>query len=84
MMMTTFAWPPDDDDDDEIHARCKQRQPEEHAYKTLIDLYVWEPLRRKRLRWEVPSVPHVYYNKVLSQARVYVHVCSKRAWRNEM
>lgn len=40
MMMTTFAWPPDDDDDDEIHARCKQRQPEEHAYKTLIDLYV--------------------------------------------
>lgn len=40
MMMTTFAWPPDDDDDDEIHARCKQRQPEEYAYKTLIDLYV--------------------------------------------
>lgn len=37
MMMTTFAWPPDDDDDDEIHARCKQRQPEEHAHKTLID-----------------------------------------------
>lgn len=36
MMMTTFAWPPDDDD--EIHARCKQRQPEEHAHKTLIDL----------------------------------------------
>lgn len=57
MMMTTFAWPPDDDDDDdEIHARCKQRQPEEHAHKTLIDLYVWEPLRRKRLRWEVASV----------------------------
>lgn len=42
MMMTTFAWPPDDDDDDDdkIHARCKQRQPEEHAHKTLIDLYV--------------------------------------------
>lgn len=55
MMMTTFAWPPDDDDD-EIHARCRPRQPEEYAHKTLIDLYVWEPLRRKRLRWEVPSV----------------------------
>lgn len=38
MMMTTFAWPPDDDDD-EIHARCKHRQPEEYAHKTLIDLY---------------------------------------------